>query len=75
MKEVSLSIPRIAVIAGTRVAAGAGLGLLIADILQPKPRRALGWTLLAIGILSTPPLVANVLGKLRSSSDEPSDSP
>jgi len=48
-------------IAGTRVALGAGIGLLLADHLNDDKRRAVGWTLLAVGALSTVPLAAEVL--------------
>jgi hypothetical protein len=63
MKEKSLTIPQIAQIAGTRVVLGTGVGLLLADKLGGEQRRAIGWALLAVGVLSTIPIVANVLGK------------
>ncbi len=66
MKQAPLTIPEIALIAGTRAAGGAGIALLLGDRLNPEQRRTLGWTLLAIGILTTVPLVADVLGKLRA---------
>ena len=49
-------------IAGTRIALGIGIGLLIADRLTPEERRAVGWTLLGFGALTTIPLVLEVLG-------------
>ena len=63
MKERSVTIPEIMLIAGTRVALGAGLGLLIADKLRPDAGRGAGWALLAVGALSSVPIVMNVLGK------------
>ncbi len=63
MRERTLTIPEIMLIAGTRVALGAGLGLLVADKLNEDHRRGAGWALLAVGVLSTIPLVLNVLGK------------
>jgi hypothetical protein len=69
MKHVSLTLPEIAAVAATRAAGGAGLALLLGDRLKPEQRRTVGWTLLAIGILTTIPLVADVLGKLRAPSD------
>ena len=48
-------------IAGTRAALGAGVGLLLADHLSAEQRRAVGWTLLAVGVVSTVPLAAGVL--------------
>lgn len=63
MKQVKLSVPEIGLIAGTRAAAGAGLALLLCNRLNPDQRRAVGWTLLAVGIATTIPLVAHVFGK------------
>jgi len=70
MKERSLTIPEIGLIAGTRVALGAGIGLLISDRLNKDQRRGAGWALLGIGILSTIPLVVGVIGK-RASAERP----
>ena len=61
MKTKMVSVPELAMIAGTRVAAGAGLGLLLGDRLERDRRRSIGWTLLAVGVLSTIPLVAQVM--------------
>ena len=69
MKRASLTIPEIGLIAGTRAAGGAALALLLGDRLKPEQRRAIGWTLLAIGIITTIPLVADVFGKLRAPAD------
>ncbi len=63
MRARSLTIPEILLIGGTRVALGAGLGLLISDKLNKDQRKGAGWALLAIGALSTIPLAINVLGK------------
>jgi hypothetical protein len=63
MKERALTIPDIALIGGTRAALGAGLGLLLADKLNDDQRRAVGWTLLLVGALSTLPLAVKILSK------------
>jgi hypothetical protein len=42
---------------------------LFGDRMKPEQRRTVGWTLLAIGILSTIPLAADVFGKLRAPAD------
>ena len=63
MTERGLTIPEIMVIAGTRAALGAGLGLLIADKLTRDTRKGAGWALLAVGVLSSVPIVMGVLGK------------
>ncbi|BCB27443.1 hypothetical protein SKTS_23290 [Sulfurimicrobium lacus] len=63
MKQITLSVPELGLIVGTRAAAGAGVALLLADRLNPEQRRAVGWTLLAVGIATTVPLVAEIFGK------------
>jgi hypothetical protein len=57
----TVTLPEIALIAGTRAALGAGIGLLLADRLNDDQRRAVGWTLFAVGAVTTIPLVANLL--------------
>ena len=63
MKKAELTVPEIGMIAGTRGLLGAGVGLLLADKLNDDQRRAIGWTLLIIGVVSTIPLALNVLSK------------
>ena len=63
MKKAELTLPEIALIAGTRAMLGAGVGLLLADRLNDDQRRAMGWTLLIIGAVSTIPLAIEVLSK------------
>lgn len=41
----------------------AGAGLLLSDFLRPDTRRTLGWTLLAIGALTTIPIAMALFGK------------
>jgi hypothetical protein len=63
MRERALTIPEIILIGGTRVALGAGIGFLLADHLKDDQRRGAGWALLAVGALTTIPIVLNVLNK------------
>ena len=63
MKETTLTIPELGLIAGTRVALGAGIGFLLADKLSSGQHRAAGIVLLLVGAISTIPLVLEVLGK------------
>ena len=63
MWEKSFTIPELILIAGTRIALGAGLGLLIAGKLNSDARKGAGWALLAVGALTTIPLVAAVVTK------------
>ena len=65
MKKAELTLPEIALIAGTRGMLGAGAGLLLADRLNNDRRKAIGWTLLIIGAISTIPLAIGVLSKRR----------
>jgi len=63
MQEKSLTIPELVLIAGTRVALGAGVGLLIGDKLGRDARKGAGWALLGMGVLTTIPIVVGLLGK------------
>jgi hypothetical protein len=63
LTERGLTIPEIMLIAGTRVALGAGLGLLISDRLNKDQRKGAGWALLAVGVLTTIPIARGVLAK------------
>lgn len=63
MFRTELTLPEIGLIAGTRGLAGAGLALILADKLTPEQRKTIGWTLFAVGALSTIPLVLQVFGR------------
>ncbi len=65
MLERNLSIAEIILIAGTRVALGAGIGLLLAGRLSKDQRKAAGLALALVGGLTTIPLAMNVLGNER----------
>lgn len=62
MKKHEVTIPEIALIAGTRGMLGAGIGLLLSSKLNKDQRRAVGWSLVAVGAVTTIPLVMNILG-------------
>jgi hypothetical protein len=63
MSERKLTTADIILIAGTRVALGAGIGLLVSGRLNQDQRKAAGWVLVALGAATTIPLALNVLGK------------
>ena len=63
MKETRLTLPELALIAGTRAALGACVALLLGDLLPKEKRTAVGWTLFLAGAVTTVPLLAEVLGK------------
>lgn len=66
MRETRVTLPELALIAGTRALLGAGLGLLLADRLSEDRRKAIGWTLLLVGAASTIPLALEVFAEGRS---------
>ena len=63
MKRSDLTLPEIGFIAATRGMLGAGAGLLLAGRLGEHRRKVIGGTLLALGALTTLPLVAGVLSR------------
>lgn len=65
MRERVLTAPDIALVASTRAALGAGVGLLLANRLNEDHRKGAGWALLIVGFLTTIPLAF----KLRSQSN------
>lgn len=63
MKKVRLTLPELGLVVMTRALLGAGVALLLADKLDAKQRRAIGWTLTAVGVLTTLPLGVEVFGR------------
>jgi hypothetical protein len=70
MRTYNVALPEMALVAATRGMAGAGIGLLVSGYLQPETRRTLGWTLFAIGALSTIPIAMSLLGRRESPETE-----
>jgi hypothetical protein len=66
MKQATLPVPEIGLIAATRGLGGAGVALLLADRLSEKKRKAIGWPLLAVGVISTVPLVMDVVKRVKA---------
>ena len=67
MQERTVTIPELMLIAGTRVALGAGIGLLLSDKLGRDARKGAGWALVGFGAITTIPIVAGIMGKTQSS--------
>jgi len=65
MKSTELTLPELALIAGTRGMLGAGAALLVSGKLNNDTRKAVGWTLFLIGLISTVPLAIDVFSKRR----------
>jgi len=63
MRHASLPFPEIALIAVTRAALGAGIGLLLADRLDRNVRKGAGFALLLVGAITTIPLVIDIACK------------
>jgi hypothetical protein len=59
--HMKVTVPELALIAGTRGLLGAGIGLLAAGRLSDDQRRVVGRVLLAIGAVTTIPLAFQVL--------------
>jgi len=70
MIERKLSIADLILIAGTRFALGAGVGLLLSNRLSKDQRNAAGLALALVGGLTTIPLVLGVIGKKSASATE-----
>ena len=66
MKNLLFSAPTFGFIVGTRVALAFGLGLLVADKLEPRRRRSVGLSLVGLGALTTVPAAA-ALARARAS--------
>jgi hypothetical protein len=63
MKTVTLSLPELFLLVGTRAMLGAGIALLVARRLTDEQRQTAGTVLAGIGLLTTIPLALEVLGK------------
>ncbi len=63
MKKVTLTLPQLALIVGTRALLGGGVALLLTDGMERKDRRLLGWTLALVGAVTTIPLAVELLAE------------
>jgi hypothetical protein len=70
MIERKLTFAEIILIAGTRVALGVGIGLLLSGKLSKDQRKAAGVALTLFGGLTTIPLALNVIGKKGATTTE-----
>ena len=65
MRETTLSMPVLSLVAGTRAMLGAGLALLLGERMSRAQRKAAGLSLLLVGAVTTFPLLAEALRKSR----------
>jgi hypothetical protein len=63
MTERKVSVAELILIAGTRVALGAGVGLLLSRRLNNDQRKAAGLALAIVGGLTTIPLAMGIVGR------------
>ena len=63
MTTTELRVPELALMAGTRALLGAGVGLLLAERVSMDQRRAFGWALFAVGVVTTIPLALMVFNR------------
>jgi hypothetical protein len=61
MQTRNVTLPELFLIAGTRVALGLGIGFLLSERLNDDARRGAGIALVAVGALTTIPLIINVV--------------
>ena len=64
-KRVTLTLPEIGLIAMTRGALGVGIGLLLSNALEKDERRSAGLALLAVGALTTVPILMRLRNELK----------
>ena len=64
-KRITLALPEIGLIAMTRGALGVGIGLLLSNGLEKNERRSAGLALLAVGLLTTIPIVLRLRNELK----------
>jgi len=69
MGERNISVPDLVLIAGTRLALGAGIGLLVSNRLNHDQRKAAGLALAIVAGFTTIPLAVAVASRSRSQTE------
>jgi|RhiMethySRZTD1v2_1073278.scaffolds.fasta_scaffold17915_8 hypothetical protein len=62
MRTVVLNLPTFGFVVATRAMLGAGVGLLLSERLSAEQRRAVAFTLIGVGLVTTVPALFAVLG-------------
>jgi hypothetical protein len=65
MITTDVPLPEVGALAATRAALGLGVGLLVAERIPPVTRQRVGIALVAVGVVSTVPLVVELLRRRR----------
>lgn len=73
--RVPLPLPLVGAIGATRGLLGLGIGLLVADRLDTKPRKILGLVLLGVGAATTIPLALTVFRRRKTAKAATSPEP
>ena len=73
MNSLVLDVPDFGFIVSTRAALAAGIALLAANNLPEERRRAIGATLIAVGVVTTIPAVMSVMRGLRRARGDRAD--
>ena len=68
MNKLVLSLPTFGFVVGTRAALGVGIGLLLSGKMTESHRRAVGVTLVAIGVATTIPAAMAVFSNRQGTS-------
>jgi len=63
MEKREVTLPELALIVLTRATLGAGKALLIVDKLNRDQRKAVGWTFVFVGAITTIPLAINLFSR------------
>lgn len=70
MIERNVTLPEIILWTGTRIALGAGIGMLVSRGLSKDAMKAAGFALTAVGAFTTVPLAIGIISKKGSSRSE-----
>ena len=70
MIEKNVTLPEMILWTGTRIALGAGIGMLISRRLSKDAMKAAGLALTVIGVFTTIPLAISIMGKKNLSRPE-----
>ena len=62
-RQMKVTFPELAMVAGTRAVAGVGIGLLLSNLMSRQRRKTIGIALLTAGAVSTIPIVRHLWSK------------
>ena len=62
-RQMKVTFPELALVAGTRAAAGVGVGMLLSNLMSRQKRKTLGIALLTAGAVSTIPIMKHLWSK------------